>query len=85
MYYYCFFLVSLVLYVWGYPHYILCMYWLICVLLAPLVVMRVDGYLGPYIWGYSAIPQTRGCFFIFTLQIMSLHIFIGILKKRNGE
>ena len=49
MYYYCFFLVSLVLYVWGYPHYILFMYWLIYVLLAPLVVMRADGYLGSYI------------------------------------
>lgn len=35
--------------------------------------------------GASAIPQTRDCFFIFALQIMSLHIFIGILKKRNGE
>lgn len=31
--------------------------------------------------GYSAIPQTRDCFFIFALQIRRLHIFIGILKK----
>ena len=57
MYYYCFFLVSLVLYVWGYPHYILFMYWLIYVLLAPLVIMRADVYLRLFIYG--GIPQFR--------------------------